>query len=58
MHKADIVKYGLLHNVPYGLTWSCYNGNEKACGKCGTCIDRLKAFKANGVKDPIEYEVE
>ena len=58
MHKADIVKYGITHNVPYGLTWSCYLGNDKACGKCGTCIDRLKAFKANGVKDPIEYEVE
>ncbi len=58
MHKKDIVKYGLEHNVPYQLTWSCYNGKDKACGKCGTCIDRLKAFKANNAKDPIEYEVE
>ena len=33
-----------------------YEGKEKACGKCGTCIDRLKAFKENGVTDPIEYE--
>ena len=56
MHKKDIVKYGLEHNVPYQLTWSCYNGKDKACGKCGTCIDRLKAFKANNAKDPIEYE--
>ena len=58
MHKKDIVKYGLEHNVPYQLTWSCYNGKDKACGKCGTCIDRLKAFKANNAKDPIEYEEE
>ena len=57
MHKADIVKLGMKLNVPYGLTWSCYNGHDKACGKCGTCIDRKKAFEANGLKDPIEYEV-
>ena len=58
MHKADIVKLGLRLGVPYELTWSCYEGHDKACGKCGTCIDRIKAFKANGVKDPIEYEEE
>ena len=56
MHKADIVKLGLELNVPYELTWSCYEGHDKACGKCGTCLDRIKAFEANGVKDPIEYE--
>ncbi len=54
--KADIVKEGLFINVPYELTWSCYEGNAKPCGKCGTCIDRIKAFEANGVKDPLEYE--
>ena len=58
MHKADIVKLGLRLGVPYELTWSCYEGHDKACGKCGTCIDRIKAFIANGVKDPIEYEEE
>ena len=57
MHKADIVKLGTKLNVPYNLTWSCYQGHDKACGKCGTCIDRIKAFEANGLKDPIEYEV-
>ena len=56
MHKADIVKLGTKLNVPYNLTWSCYQGHDKACGKCGTCIDRIKAFEANGLKDPIEYE--
>ena len=56
MHKADIVKLGLELNVPYELTWSCYEGHDKACGKCATCLDRIKAFEANGVKDPIEYE--
>ena len=56
MNKAGVVKTGLDLNVPYELTWSCYHGGEKACGKCGTCIDRLNAFKINGVEDPIEYE--
>lgn len=54
--KADIVSVGLKLNVPYELTTSCYRGGEKACGKCGTCIDRLAAFRANHATDPIEYE--
>jgi len=56
MNKAQVVEAGLKLNVPYELTWSCYHGREKACGKCGTCLDRLAAFEANGIKDPIEYE--
>lgn len=56
MTKADIVKKGLELHVPYELTWSCYEGREKACGVCGTCRDRLRAFKLNGAEDPIEYE--
>lgn len=55
-NKSRVVKEGLRLNVPYQLTWSCYEGGEKACGTCGTCIDRLKAFRDNGVEDPIEYE--
>lgn len=58
MNKAEVVKTGLSLGVPYELTWSCYEGGEKACGTCGTCIDRLNAFHSNGVKDPIEYEDE
>lgn len=55
MNKAEVVRTGLNIKVPYELTWSCYEGQEKACGTCGTCIDRLEAFKANNVEDPIEY---
>ena len=58
MNKAEVVAQGLRIGVPYDKTWSCYNGREKACGKCGTCIDRINAFKANGVIDPIHYEAE
>lgn len=50
--KADVVKRGLELKVPYELTWSCYEGKDKPCGKCGTCIDRAEAFAKNGVPDP------
>ncbi len=52
MNKAEVVKTGLGLGVPYELTWSCYEGGEEPCGKCGTCIDRAAAFAANGVEDP------
>lgn len=53
--KAQIVRYGLNMHVPYELTWSCYAGDGKPCGVCGTCRDRIKAFELNGVKDPLKY---
>jgi 7-cyano-7-deazaguanine synthase len=52
--KTEVVKLGLLLNTPFHLTHSCYKG-KPACGKCPTCLERLKAFKQAGVKDPIEY---
>lgn len=54
--KADIVALGVKLHVPYQLTWSCYEGKERPCGRCGTCIDRAQAFAANGVSDPAIYE--
>lgn len=57
-NKAGVVKEGLKLGVPYELTWSCYEGGDKPCGKCGTCIDRKKAFEANGVVDPAQKEKE
>lgn len=56
LNKAQVVKQGLALNVPYKMTWSCYEGREKACGECGTCIDRQNAFIENGILDPIGYE--
>lgn len=56
MTKADVVATGLKLKVPFELTWSCYEGGDKPCGKCGTCIDRAKAFELNGVKDPAIKE--
>jgi 7-cyano-7-deazaguanine synthase len=51
--KKDIVRMGIELKVPYELTWSCYEGEDKPCGKCGTCIDRQAAFEANGITDPV-----
>ena len=56
--KADVVAAGIEAGTPFELTWSCYEGRDKACGLCGTCRDRLLAFSKNGIKDPIEYEKE
>ena len=52
MNKAQVVAEGLKLNVPYELTWSCYEGGDKPCGVCGTCRDRMAAFRANGMDDP------
>ncbi len=56
MNKAEIIKEGAKLGAPFELTWSCYEGREKACGVCDSCMLRLKGFKEAGLKDPIEYE--
>ncbi len=55
MSKADIVRKGEELGVPWALTWSCYQGEDKACGVCDSCQLRLKGFREAGVKDPIPY---
>jgi 7-cyano-7-deazaguanine synthase len=55
--KAQIILLGQTLKVPWELTWSCYSGREKACGKCDSCLIRLGGFQEAGIKDPIEYEV-
>ena len=51
--KTDVVRTGLELKVPYELTWSCYEGKDKPCHQCGSCIDREKAFINNGTIDPL-----
>ncbi len=54
--KGGIVKLGSQLGVPFEETWSCYKGKEVHCGRCGTCVERLLAFKEAGVVDPTKYE--
>jgi 7-cyano-7-deazaguanine synthase len=56
MTKREIVNQGRALNVPFELTWSCYKGESKPCGRCGTCVERLEAFLLNDIPDPLEYE--
>lgn len=55
MSKKEIVKLGLKLYAPYHMTWSCYEGGEKPCGVCGTCLDRKAAFLANNIEDPAIF---
>lgn len=56
LSKTDIVKLGNDLQVPFERTWSCYNGRDLHCGKCGTCVERKEAFSQAGVDDPTTYE--
>ncbi|MHA7924037.1 MAG: 7-cyano-7-deazaguanine synthase QueC [Marinobacter sp.] len=56
MDKGQILAEGLRLGLDYSQTWTCYNGREQACGRCGSCVERLEAFAVNGVTDPLEYE--
>jgi len=55
MRKSEIVRHGLTLGAPLHLTWSCYQGEELACGACDSCLLRLRAFAEAGVPDPIPY---
>ena len=52
MTKREIALRGRELGVDYSLTYSCYKGGEKHCGKCGTCVERKEALEGF---DPTEY---
>lgn len=54
--KTDVAKLGQELKVPFALTYSCYEGRENHCGKCGTCFERKEAFRDSKVTDPTIYE--
>ena len=54
-NKSDILADGLTMGLNYSRTWTCYLGEAHACGQCGSCRERLAAFAANGLTDPIRY---
>jgi 7-cyano-7-deazaguanine synthase len=55
MKKSEIIRRGRELGAPLHLTWSCYQGEELACGKCDSCLLRLRAFAEAGIADPIPY---
>jgi 7-cyano-7-deazaguanine synthase len=55
LRKQEIVRLGLEVGAPFDLTWSCYSREDQACGVCESCVLRLRAFEAAGVRDPIVY---
>ncbi|MGQ9688568.1 MAG: 7-cyano-7-deazaguanine synthase QueC [Desulfobaccales bacterium] len=55
LDKAGIVRLGLELGAPLELTWSCYVNEDRACGRCSSCVLRLKGFAAAGAVDPIPY---
>jgi len=56
LKKWEVVKLGAELGAPFHLTWSCYRSEDIACGRCESCILRLKAFRKAGIKDPIAYQ--
>lgn len=56
LSKKETIELGMRLGVPYELTTSCYNGDEKACGVCDSCLLRLRGFAEAGLNDPIEYK--
>ena len=55
--KHRIVEEGLRLHAPLHLTWSCYQGQDLACGTCDSCALRLRGFAQAGVDDPIPYAI-
>jgi len=58
LKKSEIIQRGVELGAPLQLTWSCYQGEELACGTCDSCLLRLRAFAEAGIRDPIAYRTE
>lgn len=51
--KGDIAIVGRENGTDYSMTWTCYEGKDRPCQKCGACQERAQAFQKAGVKDPL-----
>ncbi len=58
MKKDDIVKKGASLGAPFHLSWSCYKEDERACGRCQSCLLRREAFSKAGHTDPTPYQMD
>lgn len=55
MRKSEIVRLGVELGAPFHVSWSCYSDETEACGRCESCVLRLRAFEQAGMVDPIPY---
>ncbi|AYD81998.1 QueC-like queuosine biosynthesis [Mycobacterium phage Saguaro] len=55
LDKTDIARMAGRLGVPLEMTWSCYQGGEVHCGRCGTCVERMEAIDAAGMVDLTGY---
>jgi 7-cyano-7-deazaguanine synthase len=55
LRKSEIVRLGVELGAPFHVSWSCYSGEDEACGVCESCVLRLRAFREAGAQDPISY---
>ncbi|MEV0324721.1 7-cyano-7-deazaguanine synthase QueC [Streptomyces sp. NPDC050658] len=55
MSKTDIARRAADLDAPLALSWSCYQGGDLHCGRCGTCVERREAFADAGLTDPTTY---
>ena len=55
LRKREIVQLGVELGAPFDVSWSCYAGEEEACGVCESCALRRRAFREAGMKDPVAY---
>ena len=58
MSKAEIIRRGTALGVDYALTHSCYDPSPAgiSCGRCDSCLLRLKGFAEAGIPDPLPYQ--
>ena len=55
LRKKEIVEEGVRLGAPFHLTWSCYRDREISCGRCDSCLLRLRGFQEAGIPDPLSY---
>lgn len=55
LRKSEIVRRGAELDAPFALTWSCYQAEDLACGRCDSCALRLRGFREAGINDPLPY---
>lgn len=53
--KTYIARASYEYRAPVEMSWSCYEGGDRHCGRCGTCVERAEAFNDAAVADPTDY---